>query len=462
MSERIGDRAVVLGGSIAGLLAARALARHYTEVVVVDRDRLTGVRGPRRGVPHGRHAHGLVARGHQILESLFPGLTEELVEAGIRPGDFSGDIRWYFNGRLLRPARTGLVSVPATRPVLEYHLRLRVQALTGITFLEEHDVLGLVTSSDRRRVTGVRVRPTAEDAEQRELAADLVVDTTGRGSRTPAWLDEFGYRRPEEEQVKIDLAYTTRHYRLSSDPFGSDLAIIPAATPSHPRGAFFYRTPGEGHQVELSLTGVLGDHPPTDPEEFDRFTRSLPVPDIHEAVRNAEALDTPVMHRFPASRRRHYERLDRFPERLLVMGDAVCSFNPVYAQGMTVAALQSLVLERHLRAGHAPEPLPFLRDISREIDSPWEFSAGADLGYAGVKAPRPARVRLANAYVTRVQKAAVHDSALTNALMRVAGLIEPPQSLMRPATVLRVLRHAARRPPRTAPGREVPAPEKSA
>ena len=446
MGSAVRDRAVVLGGSMAGLLAARVLSETFAEVLVVDRDGLSGETGYRRGVPHGRHAHGLVARGQQIMQDHFPGLVEELTEAGVVPGDFSGDIRWYFNGRLVRSGTTGLLSVPATRPVLEYHVRRRVQAIPNVTFLERHDILGLQTTEDGRRVTGARVQREG-DTRPAVLHADLVVDITGRGSRTPVWLEELGYPRPKEERVKIGLAYTTRHYRLREDPFGKDIAIIPVATPSHPRGGLLYRVPGTAGHVELSLTGVLGDHPPTDPEGFHAFVRSLPVPEVWEAINDAEPLDDPVAFRFPASVRKHYERLTRFPENFLVMGDAVCSFNPVYGQGMTVAALESLVLRRHLADGGIPEPLAFFRDISREIDAPWDFSAGADLGYAGVIGPRTLKVRLANAYMARLQHAAVFDAYLTNAFIRAAGLIDRPEALMRPGAVLRVLRHGWRRLP---------------
>lgn len=443
MNAHVADRAVVLGGSMAGLLAARTLAESFTEVVVVDRDPLTEVHEPRRGVPHGRHAHGLLAKGQEILETVFPGLTAELVEAGVQTGDFNGDIRWIFNGRRFRPGHSGLVCVPATRPVLEYHVRRRVQAVPNISFLEQHDVLGLVSTPDRRRVIGARVQSSLGGAE-RVLDADLVVDATGRGSRTPLWLAEMGYGRPEEERVKIGLAYTTRHFQLSTDPFGGDLAIIPVATPSHPRGAFFYKLPGDGSQVELSLTGILGDHPPDDPEGFLAYTKTLPVRDIYDAVQDAEPLDDPVTFKFPASVRRRYERLDRFPEGLVVLGDAACSFNPVYGQGMTSAALQTLTLGRHLRTGRLPVARDFFRDTAKDVDAPWDFSAGADLGYPGVEGRRTAKVRLANSYMTRLQAAAVHDESVTTAFIRAAGLIDPPQSLMKPGLVLKVLRNSGR------------------
>ncbi|MEV4118625.1 FAD-binding monooxygenase [Micromonospora sp. NPDC049645] len=446
MPEQPVGRAVVLGGSLAGLLAANVLAEVYPEVLVVDRDELAGVAAYRKGVPHGRHAHGLVARGQQILEKQFPGLTADMEAAGVRPGDFSGAIRWYFNGMPLRQAVTGLLSVPCTRPVIEHQVRNRVEKVSNIRFLEGYDIVGLEATPDKSRIIGALVQRRDGGSGPEALRADLVIDATGRGSRTPAWLEEFGYSRPEEDRVKVDLAYTTRHYRVPADPFGSDIAIIAAATPTHPRGAFYYRLPGEGGRVELSLTGVLGDHPPTDPEGFLEYVRSLPVPEIYESIRDAEPINDPVMFRFPASVRRRFERLTRFPEGFLVIGDAVCSFNPVYAQGMAIAAVESRVLADKLRKTPVPDAHEFFQEISRQIDSPWEFAAIADLGYAGVEGRRTVKTRIINAYVARLQRAAVHDASLTNAFMRVAGLIDEPTALLSPGRILRVLRQAGRRP----------------
>jgi 2-polyprenyl-6-methoxyphenol hydroxylase-like FAD-dependent oxidoreductase len=440
----VGERVVVLGASMAGLLAARVLSERFSEVLLVDRDELTNVTGYRRGVPHGRHAHGLISKGQEIVESHFPGVTKEIIDAGVKAGDFSNDVQWYFNGKRLRPSMSGLLCVPATRPVLEYHIRERTRKIPNVIFRDGCDILGLTSTPDRRTVTGVRIRPQTSDDTSETILADLVIDATGRGSRTPAWLQELGYERPEEERVKIGLAYTTRHFRLDTDPLGTDLAIIPAPTPAYPRGAFFYRLPGDDNRFELSLTGMLGDHPPTDPEGFLAFTKSLPVPEIFEAVSNAEPLDDPVAFSFPASVCRHYERLASFPGRLLVMGDAMCSFNPIYGQGMTVTAMESLTLGNHLRGGEIPQPLDVFRGFSRDVSVPWNFSAGADLGFPGVEGKRTTMTRIANAYVARLQSAAVQDSVLTNAFIRTAGLVDPPQSIMRPGNVIRVLRGYAR------------------
>ncbi|MBW4721824.1 FAD-dependent oxidoreductase [Saccharothrix obliqua] len=447
-AERVvGDRAVVLGGSMAGLLAARVLADSYGEVVVVDRDGLTGTTSARRGVPQGRHVHGLLARGQQVLDELFPGFTEEAVADGIPTGDL-GELRWFFHGRRLRPAPTGLVCVSATRPRLEALVRNRVAALPNVRFLERRSVDGLIATPDRRAVTGVRVRGEGPDAAVEELTADLVVDATGRGSRTPVWLSELGYARPEEDRIRIDLSYTTRIYRpREGRALVDDLSINPVSSPSHPRGAFLSRI--EDGCYVLSLTGVFGDAAPTDPDGFLDWVRSLPVPDIHEVIRDAEPLGDPVQFRYPHSVRRRYERLTAFPDRLLVMGDALCSFNPVYGQGMTAAALEAVELREHLRAG-APRPLEFLRAVARVIDVPWDMSAGGDLAYPQVTGRRSLKVRVGNAYMAKVQAAATGDGAITRAFMRVAGLVDPPGSMMRPGMVLRVLR-AARKVGRSRP-----------
>ncbi|HET9292411.1 MAG TPA: FAD-binding monooxygenase, partial [Actinomycetes bacterium] len=318
MTRQIGDRAVVLGASMAGLLAARVLADAYGQVTVIDRDELPEAGAHRRGVPQGRHLHGLLARGQQALEELLPGLTAELIAQGAPAGDMLADTRLYLSGHRLRQARTGLVVLCASRPVLEGHVRARVRAIPNLRFLDRCDILGLAATPDGRRVTGARVLRRADGSAAQLLGADLVVDATGRGARTPMWLEALGYPRPRQEQVRIGLGYASRTYRLPADALAGDLAVLQAATPGHPRTGGLQRL--EGDRWMLTLGGILGDHPPTDPDGFLEFARSLQFPDIYETVRDAEPLDDPVSFRFPASVRHRYERLGRFPDGLLVVG----------------------------------------------------------------------------------------------------------------------------------------------
>jgi 2-polyprenyl-6-methoxyphenol hydroxylase-like FAD-dependent oxidoreductase len=439
MSRQIGDRAVVLGASMAGLLAARVLTDSYGQVTVIDRDQLPQASSHRRGVPHGRHLHALLARGQQTLEELLPGLTAELVAQGAAGGDVLGNGRWYLSGHRLRQARTGLVALCLSRPFLEGHVRARVRALPNVRFLDACDVVGLATTPDGRRVTGARVQRRADGGADEVLSADLVVDATGRGSRTPLWLEALGYPRPQTEQVRIGLGYATRTYRLPPDALGGDLGVLHAPTPKHPRGAAFLRL--EGDRWMVTLVGILGDHPPTDPDGFLAFARSLRFPDIYQAIGDAAPLDDPVAFRFPASVRHRYERLARFPDGLLVVGDAVASFNPIYGQGMSVAALEALALRRHLARGVAPQPRRVFRDLARVVDVPWDIAVGGDLVFPGVQGRRTLKVRLVNAYLARLHAAAAHDARLAGAFLRVAGLVAPPESLLRPSIVLGVLRN---------------------
>ncbi|OKJ48518.1 FAD-binding monooxygenase [Streptomyces sp. CB02009] len=435
MTNRVGERAVVLGASMAGLLAARVLADAYDEVLVVERDAITGTTTARKGVGQGRHVHGLLARGQQILDELFPGFTQEAVEAGIPTGDL-GELRWFFNGRRLSPGTTGLICVSATRPVLESRVRERVAALPGVTLLERHDIVGLVADEGRDNVTGVRVHAQEQGSEERTIDADLVVDATGRGSRTPVWLEEFGYERPDEERIRIDLSYTTRRFRLRDEAvLDGDLSINPVSSPSHRRGAFLSRI--EDGLVVVSLTGVLGDSAPADLEGFLEWTRTLPVSDIHDVIHDAEPVDDGTVFRYPASQRRRYERLSRFPGNFVVLGDAACSFNPVYGQGMTVSALEALVLREHLGRGPV-DPKAFLADIAGTIELPWQLSASADLGYPEVEGERTPEWEAAGGYMAALHAAATVDGEVTATFMRVMGLVATPDALISPDMLRRV------------------------
>lgn len=450
-------RAVVLGGSIAGLFAARVLADAYDEVVVVDRDTLIGVDQPRKNRPQGRHINALHVRGRVVMEELFPGITDELIADECPSGDFAGDCRWYFRGRALKREDIGYIAVPVTAPLLESHIRDRTNALPNVVFAEQRDILGLDTTQDNSKVTGVHVQRLDGDRAKETIAADLVVDATGRGSRTPVWLEAMGYGRVEEERKRIGLGYTTQHYRLTADPWAGDLAIIPVAWPESPRGAIFTKT--DHNKVELTVYGLLGDHPPTDQAGFDAFVRSLSVPDIHDALRYAEPLDEPVAFRFPTTVRRHYEKLDRLPAGLLVTGDAVTCFNPVYAQGMTVAAVSALTMRQHLHSGAEPSPIDYFRDLAADvIDPPWEMTNTVDLSFPGVDGERTFKVRMGQAYLGLVQKAATRDAKVTTAYMRAAGMVDRPEALMRPGIMLRVLAKAllGAAPARPAPPVQVP------
>lgn len=441
MRRDLGDCAVVLGGSIAGLLAARVLAERFATVVLVERDRLPDAPEPRRGVPQGKHIHGLLAGGQQAFEQLMPGLTRDLATDGVPVGDPLADIRLRINGHGFRQAPSGLTLVSASRDVLEHHVRRRVRALPNVRFRDRCDVAGLTKGGGT--VTGVRIVRRADDSVEELLDADLVVDATGRGSRTPVWLSDLGFPVPTEDQLRVDLGYTTRRYRLPPDALDGDLGLLRAPTPAQPRGVALARL--EHGVWMLTLIGLCGDHPPADVDGFDRFAASVGSDELSELIRAAEPIDAPIAFRFPASTRRYYERI-QLPGNLVVLGDSLCSLNPIYGQGMTVAGLEALALARLLSGDRLPPSRAMLSELATIVDAPWLLAGAVDRTFLPSSQPLALRDRLAAAYVDRVQATAEHDSVVGRAFLRVSGLIDPPSALMRPGLIWRTLvrRFAAR------------------
>ncbi|MGW5847219.1 FAD-dependent oxidoreductase [Streptomyces sp. NPDC055254] len=439
------NRAIVLGASMAGLLAARVLADSYTDVVVVDRDDLgdhdcSGAHDcPRRGVPQGQHVHALLARGRHIIEELLPGITDELVATGAVAGDVTGNVRWLMDGQLMPKPHSDMLLLSMSRPHLEQAVRRRVRAVRNVTFLDRHDIAGLLTSDDNAAVTGVTV---AHDGAERTLAADLVVDATGRRSRTPAWLKELGYPEVGEDQQKISVGYATQYFRLSPDQMVDEISIDVVASPTTPRGAICAKI--EGDRAVVTAYGILGAYPPNDSEGFLDFLKSLSAPDIYDTVREHEPLADPIAYRFPANLRRRYERMASFPAGLLVLGDAVCSFNPVYGQGMTVAALGATVLRDHVSRPGAPSAGAYFTDLAeRAVDNVWSMTTGADLAFPGVEGERTEELLEEQAYIDSLLQAATRDHSLLTAYARVVFLVDPPSALAAPEVQAAVLAASA-------------------
>jgi 2-polyprenyl-6-methoxyphenol hydroxylase-like FAD-dependent oxidoreductase len=433
--KHIGQHAIVIGASMGGLLAARALSDFYAAVTVLERDTFPVADIPRKGVPQGRHAHGLLARGRTVIEDFFPGWTDEVVASGGARGDIAGDVNWIGHGVTIKSAPSELVGLLASRPVLEGHVRRRLMALSNVRMIENCVVQGLIADDQRSTIKGVRAR-VGNGAEQ-TMAADLVVDASGRGSSSPAWLEGIGFAKPEEEKIEIGIGYTTRIYRRHPADLGGKLAAIVAGSgPNWRSGAILYQA--EDRWI-VSIGGYFGDHAPDDDQMYAAYAGSLPTSDVHDIVAHAEPLSDFARYRFPANLRRRYERLTRFPAGYLVFGDALCSFNPIYGQGMTVAAQEAALLRECLDAGQADLARRFFAAAASAIDTPWDITVGNDLRHPQVEGPRSPKVRFINWYIGKLHMAARHDAKLTAAFLEVANLEVPPPKLLQPAIVLRVL-----------------------
>jgi 2-polyprenyl-6-methoxyphenol hydroxylase-like FAD-dependent oxidoreductase len=415
-----------------GLLAARVLANHFGEVLLFDRDAVPGDVAHRKGVPQGQHAHALLQSGRHAIESFFPGFQEELIAQGAIAGDYR-TVRWFDNG-VYHTRFDGLEGLLVSRPRLEAHARQRLAALPNVRITAQHDVDALIFSDDR--VSGVRVKPVAAGAAQ-DLTADLVVDATGRGSQSPAWLERAGFPRPQEELVKVGLGYATRIFQRDPSHMDGDTATVCPSAPPARRGGVALAM--EGGRWMVTIFGMLGDHPPTDEAGFIAFAKTLPAPDIYNIVSSATPISEPVPFKFPQSTRRRYDKLDRFPAGYLVFGDAFCSFNPIYGQGMSSSALQATALNQCLASGDESLARRFFKAAAKVVEAPWTMAVGGDLRYDAVEGPRTGMVKFINWYLGKLHIAAAGDPQVALAFHRVANLLDPPPAILKPSIALRVM-----------------------
>jgi 2-polyprenyl-6-methoxyphenol hydroxylase-like FAD-dependent oxidoreductase len=431
------DHAIVLGASMGGLATARALSNHYTRVTIVERDVLSDPNADRKGAPQGSHAHGLLASGYRILDRYFPGLMKELVDAGAVEGDLCGDFLWYQYGDWKLRADIGLPAICVSRPFLERKVRERVLSLPNVTILEGHDVVEPTFDRGARRVTGLKIRDRASDTES-TLDAGLVVDALGRGSPSPSWLSSWGYGEVAETVVRVDVGYATGTFeRRRGDLYGCMGALVAGTTPRSTRmsGALS----AEGDRWVITLGGCLRDYPPTDFEGWKTFAEGLPTQDIADLVKTRAPIGPIASFRFPANRLRHYHELERFPHGYLVIGDAFCSFNPVYGQGMSVALTEARALDDCLASSPSELGKPFLARLGEIVANPWAIATGEDYRYPQVEGKRPPGFALITRYMERAHRAATRDPVVLKRFFEVASLLAAPTAMMHPSIAWRVL-----------------------
>jgi 2-polyprenyl-6-methoxyphenol hydroxylase-like FAD-dependent oxidoreductase len=435
-------RAIVIGGSIAGLLAARALSDHFDKVTVFERDHFPDGPAFRPGVPQDRHVHVLLLRGARIMGRLFPGIEADLQADGARRVDLMRDSRSKIRGQWLPRYASDKVTYACSRVLLESILRRRVAALPNVDLCGGARVEGLVEANGR--VTGVRVH-WKERHETTAEPAGLVVDASGRGSKTPEWLAELGCGEVEETVIDVRLGYAGRRYRAPTDPAPDwSIMLIGQEPPHRSRGGLIY---SEEHGVWMVMVaGILGDFPPIDEAGFLEFAAGVD-PEFHAAIRSAEPLTDGFGYRRTENRFRHYDRMRAWPDGFVAIGDAVCGFNPIYGQGMTIAALAANALAAALeKAGGQLDGLArrFQQVYPKIVAPAWLLATSADLEWLDrVTPPTPAE-RVARWYLPMVLDAIPADRRVQEAFMDVQNLVSPATALFRPAIALRVFRHRLR------------------
>ncbi|GAB2736497.1 NAD(P)/FAD-dependent oxidoreductase [Kitasatospora kifunensis] len=431
------SRAVVIGAGIAGLLTARVLAEHFAQVIILDRDQTPTTPLRRSGVPQGSHAHALFAQGLRAVETLLPGFSDELRRRGGHRIDVCNDlaVATPYGWGVRFPSDLHVIG--ASRPLIEAVIRDRVLALPQVRLKERHQVDVLTgTAQHVHAVTGRDL----EQGQAFEIQATVVVDAAGRGSRLPHWLADLGCSPVAETVIDAHLRYATRLYRLPIPPDERDWRtcyVLPAG-PAHPRGGVL--APIEGNRWIATLSGVGADRPATAEEAFLPFARSLATSCIADALEHAEPLTPVVCSNATANRRRHLEQATGLPDNLLVVGDAACTFNPIYAQGMTVAALSALALSRCL-ATRPRTSRSFAARCHRRLstlhDIPWLLATTADLSFPDTDGPPPAlHQRVLRRHLDRVLAAGTHNRHAQAAFIGVLNMVQHPATLLAPRVML--------------------------
>jgi len=426
-STLIGKQAVVIGAGMAGLTAAGALADRFERVVVLERDTLPSEPAYRAGTPQARHVHALLLSGQRALSELFPGFEQDLARAGAVPLRAGLDVRIERQGYHPFPQRDlGWISYAVSRPTIERAVRARVEGSANTTLRQRCRVQEVLASPDGEAVTGVRY--DNEDGASETIAADLVVDASGRGALTLALLQSIGRPLPEETSIGIDLGYATCVFAIPDDaPTDWKGVMTFGQAPHDSRGGLML--PLEGNRWMATIGGRHGDVPSGDAEGFLTYASALRTPTIYNAISRARRLDAVARYGFPESVRRHFERLDVFPRGLLPIGDAICRFNPVYGQGMSVAALEACLLRRLLErlgdgdpiAGLAPA---FFAEVQALIETPWSVAI-LDFVFPDTRGQRPADFETTLRFGIALTRLAAEDPAVHKLTAEVQNLLKP-------------------------------------
>jgi 2-polyprenyl-6-methoxyphenol hydroxylase-like FAD-dependent oxidoreductase len=441
-STLIGKKAVVVGAGMGGLTAAGALADFFDQVVVLERDSLPSDPAYRAGTPQARHVHGLLLSGQRALSELFPGFEQDLARAGAVPLRVDLDVRMERPGYDPFPQRDlGWFNYALSRPTIERAVRRRVESRANITLRQRCRVQEVLAMPNGEAVAGVRYE--SGNGASETIAADLVVDASGRGALTLALLQSVGRPLPEETTIGIDVGYATCVFAIPDDAASDWKGVMTfGQAPQNSRGGILL--PLEGNRWMVTIVGRHGDVPPGDAEGFLTYARALRTPTIYNAIGHAKRLDGVARYGFPESVRRHFERLDVFPRGLLPIGDAICRFNPVYGQGMSVVALEACLLQRlleRLREDSAPIAAlapAFFAEMQALIETPWSV-AMLDLAFPNTRGQRPANFETTLKFGIALTRLAAEDPAVHKLAAEVQNLIRPRSAYRDPALVQRVL-----------------------
>ena len=455
------DKAIVIGGGIAGLLAARILSGHFSKTIVLEKDRYPKEKGPRNGTPQANHIHVFLVKGMQTIIDLFPGIEKKLLSQGGHKIDVISKAKFKFPTGWARNFNSGMNTVVCSRQLLEYTIRQEIlEKYLNIKIIENTRVIGLATTtySEQKIITGVNViygnANNNDDYIDKTttINANLVVDASGRRSDTPIWFEKIGLERPNETKINSFIGYAGRRVQLlstQSSPLLSNYKVVVVFTnpPNNPRMAVM--TAIEDNQWQLGLLGIGKTYPPTDEKGFLNFAKELGVEDVYKIVRDAKPISNIYGYREDGSRIYHYEKIKKWPKNFIVLGDAVSAFNPIYAQGVTVAAIQSKILDNllykykknHTAALKKGFEIKFQRKIAKLNSLPWLLGTSEDLRWPTTEANKKMNPfsKIIQRYSKHVILLTPNSRLATKSFLEMLNMVKSPAVLFHPLLIAQVL-----------------------
>jgi len=440
MFDIIAERAVVIGAGMGGLAAAKAIAPYFEQIVVLDRDALPEEAAPRIGTPQARHAHTLLAAGERALEELFPGIGSDFKKAGAVIVRIGRDVVFERPGYGPFPRRDlGFDQIFLSRPALERVCRRRLEEAPNVEIRSRARVVDLVPSADREAVACVRHED--DTGNMQELACDMVVDASGRGVPTLSFLERVGSPKPEQTEIGVDVGYASAIFEPSDEPRDWMGLAHPGRPPYDGRCAFIF--PIENGRWLVSLGRCPSGEMPSDVASFVDFTKTFRTPSVWEALRTAKPVTDVARFGLPASVRRHFHKLERWPRGLVPIADSVCRFNPLFGQGISVAAIEAIVLGQLLaKKVESSDPLDglgrdFLAAIQETLEAPWSVAI-SDFGYAHTTGEPPSDLARRLQYSQALVRLAAQDADVHKLLVEVTQLLRPQSALREPAIAERI------------------------
>ena len=440
MQNLLGEDAIVIGGGIAGLLAARVLFTHFKQVMILEKDVYSNKPGPRNGIPQSSHIHILLMKGKQILTELFPKLEANLIAKGAHKIDLLADVKYQLATGVAMRFKSGMDTIACTRPLLECEIRNELLAQSqNIKIIDNARVVNLIKNPNDNKIVGVNA--ISNNAAQ-DFYGELIVDASGRKSETIQWLEKIGFGRPKEIRINSFIGYATQKYKFPENlNLDWKSFIVPTNPPTNPRMAVIY--PVEDNEFMLGLLGIGKTYPPTDAEGFLEFAKQIGIDDVKKTIENSEPVSSIFGYRETGSRKYLYEKMKVWPENFISLGDSVCAFNPIYGQGISVAAMCAKTLGECLKSDGKTKTLEkgfakrFQKRIAKVNSFPWLLGTIEDLRWSTTEGPRPNLVtKLMQKYVNEVMLLGPQSAIATRSFFTVLHMLKSPLVLFHPRVII--------------------------